>query len=481
MAMRRKNQSECPGCIQGAMTRRDALKLASNGFGMLALSALMADKAYAGLANRPGPDFTPRAKRIVFFFMPGAVSHIDTFDPKPKLDELDGKPFGGFYQVGAKAETDRKWLKSPWKFSPHGQSGIPVSELFPHIATCVDDLAIIRSMVSGFPLHPRGNLLMHTGRTVGGYPSLGSWVSYALGSANKNLPGYVLLHAGAVPPGGLENFSNGFLPASHQATSMQAEGNPVENLEPADKEPKIQRAKLDAVLEQDRQFLASVGSDDAIETAIRNYEMAYQMQSHVPDVLNLDKESEGTRRLYGLDASDKHKRFYGLQCLRARRLLEAGVNFVEVTCPEVYGGNNGTWDQHTELKKGHEGNALITDQGVSALLKDLKQRGMLQETLVVWATEFGRTPHTLNGHGRDHHETAFTIWMAGGGVKGGTIYGATDETGMHSVEKITAVHDVHATILHLLGFDHKRLTYRFGGRDVSLTDVHGQLIHDILA
>ncbi len=205
------------------------------------------------------------------------------------------------------------------------------------------------------------------------------------------------------------------------------------------------------------------------------------MQSHVPDVLNLDKESEGTRRLYGLDASDKHKRFYGLQCLRARRLLESGVNFVEITCPEVYGGNNGTWDQHTELKKGHEGNALITDQGVAALLKDLKQRGILDDTLVVWATEFGRTPHTQNGHGRDHHETAFTIWMAGGGVKGGTIYGASDDTGMHSVEKITAVHDVHATILLLLGFDHKRLIYRFGGRDVSLTDVHGNVLHEILS
>ena len=479
--MKQNHHGGCPGCLRTPLTRRDVLKIASNGFGMLALSALMADEAYAGLVPHSGPHFPPRAKNVIFLFMPGAVSHIDTFDPKSKLEEFDGKPFDGFYQVGAKRETDRTWMKSPWKFTEYGQSGIPVSELFPHIATCVDDLAIIRSMVSGFPLHPRANLLMHTGRTMGGHPSLGSWISYALGSENKNLPGYVLLHAGAVPPGGLENFANGFLPASHQAMPMQAEGTPVENIEPADKNPKVQRAKLDLLLRQDRRFLASLGSNDAIESAIYNYEMAYQMQSLVPDVLNLDKESKATRRLYGLEASDKNKQFYGLQCLRARRLIEAGVRFVEITCPEVYGDNNGTWDQHTELKKGHEGNALITDQGVAALLQDLKVRGMLEETLVVWATEFGRTPHTKNGHGRDHHETGFTIWMAGAGVKGGVIHGATDETGMHAVENITAVHDVHATILHLLGLDHKRTTYRFGGRDVSLTDVHGRVIREILS
>ena len=475
-----KTTSSCPGCAGTPVSRRDALKVASNGFGMMALSALMADDAYAGLAAQSTAQLPVKAKNVIFCFMPGAVSHIDTFDPKPKLDELDGKPFEGFYQVGAKRETNRKWMKSPWKFAQHGQSGIRVSDLFPHIASCVDDLAIVRSMVSGFPLHPRANLLMHTGRNVGGYPSVGSWISYALGSENKNLPGYVLLHAGAVPPGGLENFGNGFLPATHQAMPMQAEGKPVENLQPTEADPKVQRAKLDALLQQDRQFLASIGSDDAIESAIHNYEMAYQMQSAVPDILNLDKESEATKRLYGLDASDKNKSLYGLQCLRARKLIESGVRFVEITCPEVYGGNNGTWDQHSDLKKGHEGNALITDQGVAALLKDLKSRGMLKETLVVWATEFGRTPHTANGHGRDHHETAFTVWMAGGGAKGGVVYGSTDDTGMKAVENITAVHDLHATVLHLLGLDHKKLTYRFGGRDVSLTDVHGRVISEIV-
>lgn len=465
---------------QCACTRREALQLASNGFGLLALSALMSEDAYAGLAGA-ATGIVPKAKNVIFCFMPGGVSHIDTFDPKPKLAEMDGKAFDGFYQVGAKKETNRKWMKSPWQFAQHGRSGLWVSELFPRTAACADDLAVIRSMVSGFPLHPRANLLMHTGRNVGGYPSLGSWINYALGSENKNLPGYVLLHAGAVPPGGLENFSNGFLPATYQAMPMQAEGQPVPNIEPADKTAHVQRTKLDVALQQDREFLATLGSNDAIESAIKNYEMAYQMQSVVPDVLNLDKETEATKRLYGLDAADKNKRFYGLQCLRARRLIEAGVRFVEITCPEVFGNDNGTWDQHTDLKKGHEGNAQITDQGIAALLTDLKSRGLLRDTLVVWATEFGRTPHTANGNGRDHHETAFTVWIAGAGVKAGTVYGSTDDMGMKSVENITEVYDLHASILYLLGLDHKKLTYRFGGREVSLTDVHGHVIHEILS
>jgi hypothetical protein len=462
------------------LTRREVLKRTSTGFGFMSLAALMADPAYAGLTSNK-LQFPQKVKNVVFCFMSGGVSHVDTFDPKTKLDQLDGKPFDGFYQVGAKKETNRVWVKSPWKFQQYGQSGLPVSELFPHIASCADDLTVIRSMVSGFPLHPRANLLMHTGRTLGGYPSLGSWINYALGSENKNLPGYVLLHGNAVPPGGLENFSNGFLPAPYQATGMQAEGKPVVNIDPADKDPKIQRAKLDTILLEDRQFLESIGPNDAVEGAIQNYEMAYKMQTVVPDVLNLDKETEATKRLYGLDATEKNKRLYGVQCLRARRLIESGVRFVEITCPDIYGGDNGTWDQHSELRKGHEGNAQMTDQGVAALLKDLKSRGLLKETLVVWATEFGRTPHAPKADGRDHHDTAFTVWLAGGGLKSGMAYGATDETGMRSVENITEVYDLHATILRLLGLDHKKLTYRFGGRDVSLTDVHGQVIGGILA
>lgn len=453
-----------------AFSRRTALKLASNGFGYLAFSAI------AGAAKPVGPHFTPKAKNVIFLFMPGGVSHMESFDPKPKLLELDGKPAKlENYVAGPK----RKWLRCLWKFQQYGQSGAPVSELFPNIATMVDDLAIIRSMKSEFPLHARGNIFLHTGKNFGGFPSIGSWVTYGLGSENQNLPGYVLLRDAYVPPGGIENFSNGFLPATHQATHIRDQGLPVENIQPAD-ESRLQRAKLDVLLQQDREFLRASGGNDAIESAIANYEMAYQMQSRVPDVLDLAKESEATKRLYGLDSTDTPKRLYGLQCLRARRLVESGVRFVEVTCPNLF-GQNGTWDQHGNLKKEHERNALVTDQAVAGLLKDLKSRGLLQETLVVWAGEFGRTPDTGNGDGRDHHPFCFSIWMAGGGVKGGVTYGETDELGNQVARDPVTIHDLHATMLHLMGVDHERLTYRFGGRDHRLTDVHGQVVKAILA
>ena len=473
MTQRIKEQDGCPGCIGTPLSRRRMLSLSANGFGLTALSALMAEDAYAGLVPTPPTHFQPKVKNVILCFMPGGVSHMDTFDPKPKLNELHGQLSG---------DGIRTYQGCPWTFKKYGKAGIAVSELFPHIATCVDDLAIVRSMVSNFPLHPRGNILFHTGRNVGGYPSLGSWITYALGSENKNLPGYVLLHpeSTSIPPGGLENFSNGFLPATHQALPVKAEGTPIENLVPAD-ESAVQNTKLSVLLDQDREFLAEAGKNDAIESAIRNYEMAYRMQSLVPDVLDLSRETEATQRLYGLDTSNRDQRNYALQCLRARRLIESGVRFVEVTPPVLFGATNGTWDQHTILKKGHEGNALVADQAVAALIKDLKSRGMLEETLVIWGTEFGRTPDTGNGDGRDHLETAFTIWMAGGGIKGGTLYGQTDEIGKTVVENKTSVHDLHATILHLLGLDHERLIYRFGGRDESLTDVHGRVVHEILA
>jgi hypothetical protein len=421
------------------------------------------------------PHFAPRAKNVIFCFMPGGVGHMDSFDPKPKLAELDGKPAVlESYVAGPK----RKWLKSPWTFKQYGQAGLPVSEIFPHIAGVADELTVIRSMKSEFPLHARANIFLHTGRNFGGFPSLGSWVTYGLGSSNKNLPGYLLLNHGDNPPGGLENFSNGFLPATHQAMGVRAEGVPVDNIVPAG--AGVQGTKMAAVRAQDREFLASTGQADAVEAAIANFEMAYRMQALAPDVLHLDKESEATKKLYGLDAANPHKRAYGLQCLRARRLVEAGVRFVEITPPNLYGGNNGTWDQHDKLREGHETNAMVTDQAVTALIKDLKSRGLLQETLVIWAGEFGRTPDTGNGDGRDHHPFGFTIWMAGGGTKAGLIYGATDEIGNHAVENVMTVHDLHATVLHLLGLDHTKLTYRFGGRDVTLPDVHGQVVRALL-
>ena len=467
------SRNRCPGYATSPMTRREMLTYASSGFGMLALSSLMAEDSYAGLSASTGPHFAPKAKNIIFCYMPGGASHVDTFDPKPKLVKFDGE--------NQTPDGRRKWKKSPWQFQQHGESGIPISDLFPHIATCADELAIVRSMKTGFPLHPRGNILMHTGRSAGGSPSLGSWINYGLGSENKNLPGYVLLHGNTIPPGGLESYSNGFLPATYQAMPVRDEGIPIENIVPSDENPHVQRAKLDALLAQDRSFLASLGSNDSVESAIYNYELAYRMQSLVPDVLNLDRESEATKKLYGLDTTNKAKYHYSLQCLRARRLVEAGVRFVEINCPDLYGRMNGSWDQHWNLKEGHENNSFMTDQGVAALIKDLRSRGMLEDTLVFWGTEFGRTPHTGNVHGRDHHETAFSVWMAGAGVKGGTVYGATDEMGMYATENVTTVHDLHATILHVFGLNHERLTYRFGGRDVSLTDVHGHVIHKILS
>jgi hypothetical protein len=355
-----------------------------------------------------------------------------------------------------------------------------VSELFPHTAKIVDDLAIVRSMKSEFPLHARGNVFLHTGRNIGGFPSLGSWITYGLGSENQNLPGYVLLRDASVPPGGIENFSNGFLPATHQATHVLDEGVPVANLTPADSIAGVQRAKLDALLAQDRRFLGATDGADAVASAIANYEMAYRMQSLVPDVLDLAKESDATKKLYGLDASDKAKRLYGLQVLRARRLVESGVRFVEVTCPNLF-GQNGTWDQHGELKAHHARNALVTDQAVAALITDLKQRGLLASTLVLWAGEFGRTPDTGNGDGRDHHPFCFTIWMAGGGIKGGVTHGETDELGNQITKDPVSIFDLHATILHTLGLDHERLTFRFGGREQRLTDVEGTVVKPILA
>ena len=448
------------------ISRRELLRKSSTGFGYLAMESLLAGAA---------PHFAPRAKNVIFCFMPGGVGQMDSFDPKPKLAELDGQAAVlDNYVAGPK----RKWLKSPWAFRQHGQSGLPVSEIFPHIASVADELTVIRSMKSEFPLHARANVFLHTGRNFGGFPSLGSWVNYGLGSVNKNLPGYLLLNHGDNPPGGLENFSNGFLPATHQAMGVRADGVPVDNIVPAGAER--QSAKMAAVRAQDKEFLAATANADAVEAAISNFEMAYRMQALAPDVLNLDRETEATRKLYGLDAENPHKRAYGLQCLRARRLVEAGVRFVEITPPNLYGGNNGTWDQHDKLREGHSTNAMVTDQAVTALIKDLKSRGLLQETLVLWAGEFGRTPDTGNGDGRDHHPFGFTIWMAGGGAKAGLIYGATDELGNHAVENVMTVHDLHATVLHLLGLDHTKLSYRFGGRDVTLPDVHGRVVRALV-
>lgn len=456
------------------------LATASTGFGLMSLSALMADRSCAGTADGRVFHFPPKCKRVIFLFMPGGVSHVDSFDPKPTLTKHDGQELGEWAKrAGRKspATPNRKWKKCPWRFDNHGDSGMPVSELFPHIAGCVDDIALVRSMVAELPLHAAGNLFLHSGRLRAGSPSIGSWITYGLGSENQNLPGYVLLNSGSVPPGGKENFSNGYLPASFQATSIRDEGEPLQNISPA--RARTQRLKLKWLLQQDRRFAQEVGEQADIESAIRNYELAFRMQTAVPDTLELANETRETQLRYGLHAEDKDLRSYATQCLRARRLIEAGVRFVEITANPV-GLDNGSWDQHAMLKPHHEKNARVTDQPIAALIQDLKQRGLFDETLILWAGEMGRTPHTGNGHGRDHHTSGFSVWLAGGGIKGGTIFGATDEFGMHAVDNRVSMHDLHATILHLLGLDHERLTVRYGGRDMRLTDVHGHVVSDIL-
>lgn len=469
----------CTGHYSGGSTRREMLKHSCNGFGMLALSALMTEKSYGAHQSLQVPHHRPAAKNVIFLFQDGGVSHVDSFDPKPKLTELDGEKIEIDNRENGAYFGERIWLGSPWKFQRHGESGLPVSELFPHIASCIDDIAVIRSTKSDFPLHSRGNLLLHTGSNSAGSPSLGSWVNYGLGSENENLPGFVVLHSGFNVASGLENFSHGALPAKYHATLAQTEGVPIENITPASQTAGVQRAKLDLLGNVDRQFSTTQGSVDSIDSAINNYELAYRMQSLVPDVVDLSSETAATQKLYGIDSTHEPKKNYGIECLRARRLIESGVRFVEVLCPNIQ-GPTGTWDQHGNLKRDHEHNASNTDQAIAGLINDLKARGLFDETLIVWAGEFGRTPHRSAPDSRDHHPTGFTVWLTGGGIKGGTIHGATDELGMHAVEDIVSIHDLHATILHLLGLDHERLTFRSGGRDLRLTEVYGNVIDNII-
>jgi len=476
---RRTANPLCPGHEAPAVTRRDFLRRTNMGFGMLAFGGLASQWA-AAEARRPLPHVAPRAKHVIFLFMDGGVSHIDSFDPKPELDKRDGQQADWVADKGSQSiSPSRKWLKSPWAFKQRGESGLWVSDLFPHAARVADELCVIRSVVGETPLHGAQNLLLHTGRSIGAAPSMGAWVSYGLGTDNEQLPGYVLLNNDWVPNGGSQNFASSFLPATHEAAVVRAKGMPVDNIVPSDPAA-IQRAKLDFLRAHDSAAASVQGGAAHIEAAIRNYETAASMQTLVPDICDVSGESPATLRLYGVDRADDYDRFYALQCLRARRLVEAGVRFIEITCPLTH-NNNAPWDQHGELKLRHEENARITDQPVAALIMDLKARGLLDETLVLWAGEMGRTPHSGGNDGRDHHVSGYTIWMAGGGIRGGMTYGATDEMGMSAVENIVDIHDIHATVLHQLGMDHERLTYRFGGRDMRLTDVHGHVIKPVLA
>jgi hypothetical protein len=410
--------------------------------------------------------------------MDGGPSQVDTFDPKPRLQQEHGQPFK-MRMEPTQFNNNGVTLGSPWSFKNYGQSGLPVSELFPHVAQCADDLAVVRSMTSNFSEHTSANFFLHTGLGLSGRPSMGAWVCYGLGSESQNLPGFVVLNGGLVPPGGLENFGSGFLPATFQGSIFRAGAHPLANIQPAEAKPELQKNKLALMRELDREGIERLGRSDQVESAIANYELAFRMQSAVPDLMEIKGESDATRQLYGLDAPYEHTRTFGAQCLVARRLVERGVRFVELTCPAI--GGTDRWDQHGKLKEGHENNSRAVDQPIAGLLRDLKSRGLLEHTLVLWAGEFGRTPFAQGLDGRDHNPFGFTIWLAGAGVKGGTIYGATDEYGYKVVENKVEMYDLHATILHLLGMDHKKLTVRFSGRDMRLTDVHGEVIRDILS
>ena len=471
-------------------SRREMLRKTSTGFGTLALAGLMADKAYGAtpttqaqspLAPRQ-PHFSPKVKNVIFCYMSGGLSQVDSFDPKPRLAKEAGEPMP-FKTERTMFNEDGTIYPSPWEFKHFGESGIPVSGLFPHIASVADELCVIRSMTAKFVEHSQSNFYFHCGAPFAGFPSLGAWVSYGLGSENQNLPGFVVLGGGGIPIGGMNLLGNGFLPSIHQASLIHpGRAEPLRNVTP--KEPDdFQRRQLAFVNRMDGTFLSSLGGHEPIEAAINNYEIAYRMQSAVPELVDLSGESEATRKMYGID-SETPRGVYARQCLMARRLVERGVRFVELTMVNTKGKTDGManpWDQHQRLKVGHEANAFTVDQPIASLLKDLKARGLLEQTLVIFSGEFGRTPFAQGTDGRDHDPQGFSVWLAGGGLKKGFIHGQTDEYGYRAVENKCTVHDLHATILHLLGLDHENLSYRFGGRDYRLTDVHGSVIRGILA
>lgn len=472
------------------LTRRDLLSRMGSGFAMLGLTGLMSSEgllAPSEAAALPSsnpllphkPHFPAKAKRVIFLFMNGGPSQVDTFDPKPKLTEYHGKA------VPLDLRTERKTgaaLASPFAFQKYGQSGIEVSELFPHVAQHVDDMAIIRSMHADVPNHEPSLLLMNCGESRQIRPSLGSWVTYGLGTENQNLPGFVALCPGGFPIQETQNWQSGFLPGVLAGTYIDPKQTDieklVENIKSHTETTPEQRQQLDLVQRLNRKHLARRQNDAQLETRIQSFELAYRMQSEATDAFDADKESQATKDLYGPGV-------FARSCLIARRLAERGVRFIQ-----LYHGAGQPWDSHDDIAIQHRNLGREADQGIGALLTDLKQRGMLDDTLVIWGGEFGRTPvvelptpgaNAGKQNGRDHNHYGFTMWMAGGGVKGGQVYGATDEFGFAAQDKPVHVHDLHATILRLLGFDHTKFTYRYAGRDFRLTDVYGNVVHDLIA
>jgi hypothetical protein len=465
--------------LNQTLTRRELLRVSGAGFGSLALAGLLGEQQARGAALDPlavkAPHFPARAKRIIFLFMHGGPSQVDTFDYKPLLKRDHGKPLPFARPKVVSSETFNL-LQSPWGFKQYGQSGAWVSDLFPEIARCVDDICFIKSMHGSNSRHGGALLELHTGSDTFVRPSMGSWITYGLGSENASMPGFLTI-CPTQSHGGANNFGSAFLPAPYAGTAIGSVGIPareakipfIRNTEtPRD----VQRMEIDYSQELNRKQLELTGPDHALEGRIESFELAFRMQAEAPELQDLSNESEATRKLYGLDNPITED--FGRQCLMARRFSEKGVRFVQVS--HTY-----KWDQHTHLKRDHEQNAAEVDKPIAALLRDLKSRGLLRDTLVLWGGEFGRTPTAQASDGRDHNPEAFTMWMAGGGVKPGFSYGATDDYGYYAAENKVHFHDLHATILHLLGLDHTRLTYRYSGRDFRLTDIHGNVVRDILA
>ncbi|MEO6810628.1 MAG: DUF1501 domain-containing protein [Isosphaeraceae bacterium] len=469
-------------------TRRDALKQAACGFGYLALAGLAAERAVADSANPLAPrlpHFPPKAKRVIFLFMQGGVSQVDSFDYKPRLMKDDGKTLA-FDDARVLANTgmrgsSQRVMKPLWSFAQHGESGRWGSALFPEINKHVDDLCFIHSLHTEGVAHGPATLFLHCGATTNIRPSIGSWIQYGLGTENENLPGFVSIGASA-GNGGARNYGNAFLPAVYQGTALGKAGAPaseatIRNLANPSLSGKDQRRHFDLLRALNDEQVKQSPGDSELEATIASYELAWRMQSNAPDVLDLTRETKATREMYGIDKSTTEQ--FGKQCLMARRLCESGVRFVQVT----YGDNsaNPAWDQHANMPK-HEDHARAVDRPIAGLLADLKQRGLLDDTLVWWGSEFGRTPYAQsNGTGRDHNPGGFTVWLAGGGVKPGFAHGATDELGHAAVQDKVHMHDLHATILHQLGLDHERLTYRYTGRNFRLTDVAGRVVEEIIA
>ena len=474
--------------ILPARSRREFLQRAGCGFGALAFSYLLGLDGISGRAESikldplnplapRGPHNAAKAKSVIWLFMEGGPSHLDLFDPKPMLDKLAGQPMPESFgrPLTAMGTASNTLMPSKRSFKRHGQSGIWVSDWLPNIAQHVDDMCVIRSCWADGLNHVGSVCQMNTGDILAGRPALGAWTTYGLGTPNQNLPAFVIMADGADPVGGPKNWSAGFLPATFEGTVFRTEGAPIYYLDPPPTiGPRQQRSKLDLLAKLNQHFGADKFDDTQLSARLNSYELAYRMQAATPEAVDLKNESEATKKLYGLDEKETEK--FGSMCLLARRLVERGVRFVQ-----CYSGSNSGWDAHEDLEKNHSKHCKASDQPIGALLTDLRARGLLESTLVVWAGEFGRTPFNEKGKGRDHNPWGFTIWMAGAGVKPGTVVGETDEIGLRAIRNRAHVHDIHATILHLLGMDHERLTYLHNGRDERPTINSGEVIKEVIA